>query len=310
MFTADIHCDALWKMSETGNHSFTENAHTLVNKYSLERGNINVQNFALFTPPRQSIQKQRQQIQEEVHLFENKIIVEDTIEWKPYQRISLTSPANTHAILSLEGAGMFANDWKSWEWLKSKGVEIISLTWNEKNDLAAGSSQPNQYGLTEAGKEMIQWMNANDIIVDASHLNEKSFWDVLDWADQVLVTHSNVKSICNHPRNLSDDQIKALAHKKGFLGLTLYPLFLNGTESATYADIARHLERLDQLGALRITGFGSDFDGIDTYVDGLSGPEHLPHLISWLTHFFDRHIIKGISGHHFKEYWNASRPNK
>ncbi|RSL33283.1 membrane dipeptidase [Salibacterium salarium] len=298
MYTADAHCDALLKIAQSDSPT--------VNRETLKRGGVGLQNFALFAPVENSIQDQQEMIIKEMTLFHMCIQQDNNLHWNPNSYLQKEN-SYTDAILSLEGAGMFRDDLDWWRDLKNKGLEMASLTWNEKNDLAAGSAQSNRYGVTKAGEKVIKWQHENQIVTDAAHLNEKSFWRVMELADLVTVSHANVRALHDHPRNLTDEQISALVRKEGFLGLTFYPLFINGTNSADFSDLGRQVEHLCTLGAAHIIGFGSDFDGVPATVDGLSNPSHYPSFIEWLLKRFDESIVEGIAGENFRRFWNNKR---
>lgn len=106
-------------------------------------------------------------------------------------------------------------------------MRLIILTWNFRNHIAEGISELEANGGgTQFGKKFIKEMNKLVIIIDVSHLTPASFWDVLKYSKKpVVASHSNVKNICKHPRNLNDDQIKALSEKNVLIGINFFLLF-------------------------------------------------------------------------------------
>lgn len=103
--------------------------------------------------------------------------------------------------------------------LYQMGIRHASLTWNEENHLATGVKGNPERGLTDLGKEFIKYMNEHNMIVDVSHLNEKSFYDVIHEKPKILIaSHSNAFSLSNHPRNLKDEQLIALRDAGGMIG--------------------------------------------------------------------------------------------
>ncbi|WP_026701175.1 dipeptidase [Salibacterium aidingense] len=286
MDIADAHCDALWKMVQSLPPSVTAEA--------MNKGGVRMQNFALFVPTDKTPGQQKELLKKEMQLYHH---------W----RKSSLGDGGIQPLLSLEGAGVLEDDFNEWERMIENGVEMASLTWNERNELAAGSLQSNNYGLTDKGKNVIQWMNDHNIVFDAAHLNEKSFWQAVELVEQPVVSHTNVKTLHPHPRNLSDDQIRTLVQKQGFIGLTFYPPFINGTETAGFSDFGRQVEHLCSLGAADIIGFGSDFDGITETITGMETPAKFPSLIEWLLQRFDEEIVKKIACCNFRRYWNNKR---
>lgn len=104
--------------------------------------------------------------------------------------------------------------------LYQKGIRHASLTWNEENHFATGVGGASDHGLKEDGKEIIKYMNHHHMIIDVSHLNIKSFYDVLNENPKILMaSHSNAFTLSNHRRNLNDDQLKALKELNGYVGV-------------------------------------------------------------------------------------------
>src|SRR5690606_3795964 len=90
------------------------------------------------------------------------------------------------------------------------GVLSLGLTWNKANLLADGASEPRGGGLTEFGREVVALNNKYGVLTDVSHLSERGFWDVIELAEAPFASHSNARALCDHPRNLTDEQIRAL----------------------------------------------------------------------------------------------------
>jgi membrane dipeptidase len=100
------------------------------------------------------------------------------------------------------------------------GIRHAMLTWNEANHLATSIKGNPEYGITSLGKKFIKFMNEHNMIVDVSHLNEKSFYDVLEEKPKILIaSHSNAYELSNHPRNLKDEQLVALRDAGGMIGV-------------------------------------------------------------------------------------------
>ncbi len=161
-------------------------------------------------------------------------------------------------VFAVEGGSVLENDIDRLYQLKQDGISFLTLTWNGENLIAGGAES--QKGLTDFGKAVIKEMNRLNITVDLSHLNDKSFFDVIENAERVLATHSNCRSICNNKRNLTDEQIKLIAQKGGIIGLNFYPKFLG---NSFYDDIYRNIYHLCEMGFEDNIAIGSDFDGAD-----------------------------------------------
>lgn len=112
------------------------------------------------------------------------------------------------------------------------GVRILSLTWNKENELAGGADS--ETGLTALGKKAVKELEANRIVIDVSHLNNASFWELCEIAERPFHCHSlQLLDICPHKRNLDDLQIQEIIRRKGLIGINFYPIFING-ESARH----------------------------------------------------------------------------
>ncbi|MBQ3548123.1 MAG: membrane dipeptidase [Clostridia bacterium] len=159
-------------------------------------------------------------------------------------------------IFAVEGGTVLENDSGRLYELKQDGVKLLTLTWNGENAIAGGCKSDK--GLTYFGKTVIDKMNKINMAVDLSHLNDKSFFEVIDRAEKPIASHSNCRSVCDISRNLSDEQIKLICEKGGVIGLNFYPLFLGGN---VFEKIYENIAHLLYLGYENIIAVGSDFDG-------------------------------------------------
>jgi len=143
------------------------------------------------------------------------------------------------------------------------GVKYITLSHNGNNDICDSNSGIAEHnGLSEFGKEAVKEMNRCGIIVDISHTSEKTSFDVLAISRYpVIASHSSVKALCNHPRNLSDKLIKAIADKGGVVQICLYHGFLKKNGQASLKDAVDHIDYVVRLAGIDHVGIGSDFDG-------------------------------------------------
>ncbi|MGI6440809.1 MAG: dipeptidase [Peptoniphilaceae bacterium] len=141
------------------------------------------------------------------------------------------------------------------------GFKLASLTWNEQNALATGVRGDENRGLTEAGKKMLAKMEEVGMLLDVSHLNEKSFWDVVEHSRKPFIaSHSNVQAIRRVPRNLSDAQIRAIGEKDGLIGMNAFHEFVHeDPEKRTVDTLVDHIAYIaERIGAKRV-GLGFDF---------------------------------------------------
>ena len=164
------------------------------------------------------------------------------------------------------------------------GTRHASLTWNEQNALATGVGGDPSRGLTEAGKNAIRKLEELKMLVDVSHVNEKSFWDIMNIASgPVIASHSNVKSLSNHRRNLTDDQIKSIAESGGFIGINGYRDFVDckNWQSANVTDLVNHIDYMADLVGVEHICCGFDFSGfidqdcLSAFLEDTSNPNVL-----------------------------------
>ena len=185
----------------------------------------------------------------------------------------LKSALGTNMILGIEGGEAIGKSVKNLQTLFDRGVRIITLVWNHDNEIA-GCAMSGEKGLTAFGGEIIAQMEKLGIMVDVSHLSERGFYDVVGAACKPFAaSHSNSKKICNHFRNLTDDQFRCIIDTGGVAGINLYPEFLG--ENADTDTVIRHIEHFMSLGGENNVGIGADFDGIDCLPKGICGTQDL-----------------------------------
>lgn len=204
---------------------------------------------------------------------------------KSYADIEATLAKKKIAIvLAVEGGYIIENSLDNLEWFYSQGARYLTLTWNYGCDWIGGANEENK-GLTPFGKDVLNKLNELGMIIDLSHVNAQSVEDVLNATDATVVaTHSGAYAVNPHQRNLSDAHIKEIVARGGVVGSVFYPYFLNGTESATIADVVKHVSYIRKLtGGVDGIAIGSDFDGIDITPEGLKDVSYFPNLTKALV---------------------------
>ena len=182
-----------------------------------------------------------------------------------------------------------------------RGIVYMTLCHNGDNDIcdsARGNHTHN--GVSAFGRQVISEMNRLGIMVDMSHAGEKSFYDALELSTQPIVcSHSSCHALCDHPRNLTDQQMRALAQKGGVMQVTLYNGFLVKDGEATIEDAMRHLQHAIQVMGIDHVGLGTDFDG-DGGIRGLANSSELIHFTRQLmARHFNEDDIQKIWGGNF-----------
>ena len=177
---------------------------------------------------------------------------------------SILDEGKVAAILTVENAACLDAGLEVVDEFERDGVLIAGVTWNYKNVLGSGNEHPDQ-GLSQLGKEYIAALEEHGIVADVSHLNEKGFWDLDKTATKPYVaTHSNARSVCNHLRNLTDEQFGALTARGGVVGLNFHDGFVHeGGYAYTFDELSAHVDHWLSLGGEDHIALGADRDGGD-----------------------------------------------
>lgn len=270
MFTADAHCDTLLRL-ESGLPPGP------ISPDTLRRGGVGLQVFALFHGGRPPLIGAIDRALHQLSLLPRLGIplLTGPLPEEP--------PSSPTAILSIEGAEILENSLDALTRFRRLGVRMMNLTWNHPN--AAGTpAVAGEGSLTAWGCRLVDAMGREGVLCDVSHLNEDGFWTVLERAQlPVVASHSCARALCDHPRNLTDRQIKGLIQARGFMGINFCPAFLRSGSPATLADICRHIDHVAQMGGIGILGMGSDFDGIDHTPLGMEDASCYPALYDRLS---------------------------
>ena len=182
-----------------------------------------------------------------------------------------------------------------------RGIVYMTLCHNGDNDIcdSASKSQHTHHGVSAFGEQVIKEMNRLGVLVDMSHAGEESFYQALEISSMPIVcSHSSARALCDHPRNLTDDQMRALAQKGGVAQTTIYHGFLKKDGEATINDVIAHLEHAIDVMGIDHVGLGTDFDG-DGGVRGLANS-------SELINFTRRLLARRFSEHDIQKIWGGN----
>jgi membrane dipeptidase len=162
-------------------------------------------------------------------------------------------------MLSMEGVEALHGDPEAFGGLWDAGVRMVSLTWNYANPFAGGIDAPEQ-GLTAAGRELVGTFAERGVVLDLAHASEPTYFDALEAAfgAQVVVSHAGCRGVHEHVRNVSDDQLRALAERGGVLGMMALTLTV-GRDGATLERYLDHLDHAVDTTGIEHVGLGSDF---------------------------------------------------
>jgi len=186
------------------------------------------------------------------------VAIRDFVEMSP----ALTA-GKCAAILTVEGLSFLTDSLAPLDRLERDGVRMVTLTWNAQNAVASGKQT--HAGFSVFGRKVVRELEARRIIVDVSHLNDEGFAELLDFSQRPFVaSHSNSCAVCDHPRNLTDDQFRAISSQGGLVGLNFCNNFLiSEKRDPTPEDVLRHIEHWLALGGEHAIALGSDYDGCD-----------------------------------------------
>lgn len=197
------------------------------------------------------------------------------------------------ALLAVEDGSALAGNLENIPLLAECGVCYLTLTWNGENELGYGAGSED-LPLKPFGKACVRMLEDCDIIVDVSHLSRAGFWDVRDIAARPFIaSHSGAASICEHPRNLTDEQIDTIISLEGLIGLVYYPLFIGAQDDGLLVKICDHAQHILRRGGEHVLALGSDFDGADM-APSLDHVSKLPRLYEMMKTRFGARLADKI----------------
>ena len=272
----DGHCDTILRCYQNGG-SFRSNRGHLDLERMRPYGNW-AQFFACFGEPEDFPGKPLWQVfREEVALFQKQM--EENADLVVHCRTAQEaerawSQGKMAAFLSAEGAELLDCDVEKLEIAHGWGLRAVNITWNHENALSGTNVENPEGGLTDRGKAFVLRMQELGMLVDVSHLSDPGFWDVMELAQKpVFASHSNSRSLCSHPRNLTDEQFTAIIGNHGVAGLNMCHEFLG--EAPTVDTLVSHVEHWFSLGGEECVSLGGDWDGISHPPAGISGIQDL-----------------------------------
>lgn len=214
------------------------------------------------------------------------------------------------AISTFEGAAGIDESLNQLYVYYAAGLRAIGLTWNETNQFATGVPGDVNRGLTTAGKDLLDAMESLGIVIDVSHLNDKSFWDVQSHTNKpIFASHSNLRTKASHKRNVTADMAKAIAESGGTMGINLCTSFLTDDKSCSRTTAFEMIrEIIDVTGSVNHVHMGTDFDGAKM-PDDIKDVSAMPGFFTDLQEYLDlsdndmkkiqyENVVRVI-----KEYW-------
>ena len=291
--TVDAHIDIPWVMHKIGRFKLNENNEGKFSEVDLPRmkkGGLQAAVFALYLsdPTQDQLGKSESlnHICRQIAFLENQhgmVIVDD-----PDVAIDCVSVGITPIFLGLEGGRLLNNDFTMVEKFRRLGVRYLTVTHNRTTDWADSATDlAKHHGLTQVGRNMVHEVNRQGILMDISHGSEQTAWQVIaECSLPPIASHSGCKELRNHPRNLDDDLLKAIAEKKGIVCVPFATRFVG----PTWRCVADHIDHAVQtMGSTDYVGVGSDLDGAEL-ADGIDD------VSDWKKIILDELDLRGFSG--------------
>lgn len=263
MLTIDSHCDTPMFFSQGVDFSQRDDR-ILVDLHKMTDGHQDVSMMVAYLPqptenPTAYADAIFDRIEEIVNQHKDAMVIANSPAMLLYEK----NKGRKLIMLGIENGIALDGKLDNLKHFSKRGVVYMTLCHNGDNDIcdSAKGNQTND-GVSNFGKKVIKKMNKLGMMVDLSHASEKSFYDALKISkDPIFCSHSNCRALCDHPRNLTDDQMRALAKKGGVMQITLYHGFLRADGEATVEDVFAHLDHAIEVMGIEHVGIGTDFDG-------------------------------------------------
>lgn len=293
----DLHCDTLMQAFIQGKQDLSALNGTMLTLDKLKQGGACAQFFAIFMPPLSSRTQFPQLPDDDRYIEILSGILAQTAQNHPTDLFracggddlsACREPGAVAAYLTLEDGRPVQGRLEKLDTYARMGIRLITLTWNEANCFGSPNSNDPAVmntGLTPFGREAIPHMEELGILVDVSHLSDGGFWDVVRLSRKPFVaSHSSCRALCPHPRNLTDDMIRAVADCGGVVGINFGPAFISPDPNhpvSTLEGIAAHIRHAVNVGGIGCVALGSDFDGVTGQME-IDGPDKIPLLLQQL----------------------------
>ncbi|OME89480.1 MULTISPECIES: dipeptidase [Paenibacillus] len=313
MRTVDFHCDVLSKMWEDSQASFVDDPHLDVTLQRMEEGDLALQVFAVFLSEKWG-RPSFERVLAQIDTYRSRIVKPGHLKpllWQEQVQEFGQRKNGRYGVLSLEGVDGLEGNLYYVQLLFEMGVRFMGITWNYANWAADGALEQRNGGFTERGRQLVELCNSTGIILDVSHLSQAGFWELAELTKgPIIASHSNAYSVCQHPRNLNDEQIRALIALNGMIGIAFVPWFIrSGVERVKPEDVLPHIEKICEMGGEKHIMFGSDFDGIDQWVAGLEHPGRYSDFQELLLKHYPESMVKGWMSEYALRFLEQNLPS-
>lgn len=316
---ADLHNDILSKMlTDTSYHlgEFHTYNHTDIPRLKL--GGVDIQLFVAWVSPTQYPNGGYEKALEMFDIFYNEAALNPDdmqIAFTPDEALSIIEDGKIAGILCVEGGHSIENSLEKLINLYELGMRYLTITWNNSTEWAVAAADPNSstIGLNEFGREVIRTLDSLGIIIDVSHTGIKTIEDILEVTiNPIIASHSGVRALRDHYRNLYDSQIMAIANSGGVIGVVFYPPFLSNSSSVNIASVVQHINYIVNLVGIDYVSIGSDFDGIGSVPAGLEDVSKYPELTKRLIQegYSNKDIYKILGGNFLRVFNEVTNNSK
>ena len=308
ILSVDTHTDTpLW--FTRGNFSVGMRKSNQVSIQKMEEGKLDAQFLAAFLAQKERDEVSSQKAVEKCHKMIEGIYA-DVAKYKDNCGIALTeedalrlkAEGKKAFFIGIENGYAIGKDIKNVKKYKDMGVQYMTLSHSYDNDICNSSSNTADAskGLTAFGRKVVKEMNKVGMMIDVSHVSEGTFWDVIKLSkDPIFASHSSVRALCDHDRNLTDEQLRALAKNGGVIQICIYGGYLNkDAKTASVDDVVRHIDHAVKVAGIDHVGIGSDFDG-GGGVLGCAGDNDMINITVKL-------IEKGYSEEDIRKIWGGN----
>ena len=306
MITLDSHCDTPMFFDQGINFA-TRDKKILVDLHKMTEGHLDATIMVAYLKQLERTDEalsaataKTDRILNEIEEMVAKNCTAVDIAYTPADLCRLKKAGKKAVMLGIENGYAIGKDITNVERFRHRGVVYMTLCHNGNNDIC-GSARYNEEGLgvSTFGEQVIKEMNRVGMMVDISHAGEKSFYDALEISSKPIVaSHSSARALCDHPRNLTDDQLKALAAKGGVAQVCMYGGFLRKNGEATIKDAIEHLNHMVNVMGIEHVGIGTDFDGDG----GITGCASASELIN----FTRRLLLERYSEENIRLIWGGN----
>ena len=296
MIICDTHCDVLFT------RVFQPENEPVVTLENMQAGGISLQTCTLFSGVGEAVKNPYEVGMKEYREFRHLVEEENWVQAdSPLQ----AEEGKVKVMLSMEGGEILEGSPARVEEFFRYGVRMVALTWNRENEIGTPAKLSPKGGIKKAGWDILRVMADLHMAADTSHLNEAGFWDLIDRHSQPpMASHSCVRALCDHFRNLRDEQIRGMIDRGGWIGINFYPAFLSESGHADANRIAEHIDYICQLGGEKHVGLGSDFDGIEVTPVDVRTPAEVPNILAALRkRGYSETALADIAGLNFIEYY-------